>query len=366
MESYLFTENETDRKDKIFFLCGVKFSKSDNDKRKVLKDYLCSLNPLNKVIILEENFIFGKTNKKYLAYDEIFMSNLKQVEMLTALYSDFVFIIHESNATSAEIGMFASNELLIPKMTLIVPEEIAIEENKINDFMRLAFFRKEEKDKEGIKKIIFNPALEVWKKSEFKIDYRTYFYNNQIGKNLSKNVRKVINNNSNSNDKVIIKNSQFNNDFNNEYTLSYYIEDNILNVKISPQLLRIQILALFNIDEFKNNLRINKEIKEHVTYIEKEYEYILGETIKQRSGKMFNDIKINIIQSSINIDLRQAIGYLLYLFQAIQWISLEKVSKDDRLRRVSISMELTNICNNYAKFIEKKEKSSFGKEFESE
>lgn len=255
MEQYLFIENETDKKNKIFFLCGVKFKNKDDDKRKILKKYLTKLSKLNKVVILEENFIFGKSNKKYLAYDEIFMSNLKQVEILAALYSDYVFIIHESNATSAELGMFASNESLIPKIILIVPEEIAIEENKINDFMRLAFFKKDKTKKEGIKKIIFNPALKIWEKSEFKRDYRTYFYNNQIGKNLSNSIMKNIHNINK--DKVNIKYSQFNRNIGDEYTLSYYIEDNILYVNIGPQVLRIQILALFNIDEFKRNLRTN-------------------------------------------------------------------------------------------------------------
>ena len=37
MEQYLFIENETDKKNKIFFLCGVKFKNKDDDKRKILK-----------------------------------------------------------------------------------------------------------------------------------------------------------------------------------------------------------------------------------------------------------------------------------------------------------------------------------------
>lgn len=63
MEQYLFIENETDKKNKIFFLCGVKFKNKDDDKRKILKKYLTKLSKLNKVVILEENFIFGKSNK---------------------------------------------------------------------------------------------------------------------------------------------------------------------------------------------------------------------------------------------------------------------------------------------------------------
>lgn len=352
MEQYLFIENETDKKNKIFFLCGVKFKNKDDDKRKILKKYLTKLSKLNKVVILEENFIFGKSNKKYLAYDEIFMSNLKQVEILAALYSDYVFIIHESNATSAELGMFASNESLIPKIILIVPEEIAIEENKINDFMRLAFFKKDKTKKEGIKKIIFNPALKIWEKSEFKRDYRTYFYNNQIGKNLSNSIMKNIHNINK--DKVNIKYSQFNRNIGDEYTLSYYIEDNILYVNIGPQVLRIQILALFNIDEFKRNLRTNKVLKDHISYIEEIYKEILIETIKSKCSKTFNDMKIKIMQNNVNIDIRQAIGYLLYLFQAIKWIALEQIDEDDILRKISISTEFTNICTKYKMFIEKK------------
>ena len=51
MEQYLFIENETDKKNKIFFLCGVKFKNKDDDKRKILKKYLTKLSKLNKVLI---------------------------------------------------------------------------------------------------------------------------------------------------------------------------------------------------------------------------------------------------------------------------------------------------------------------------
>ena len=167
-------------------------------------------------------------------------------------------------------------------------------------------------------------------------------------------------------DKVNIKYSQFNRNIGDEYTLSYYIEDNILYVNIGPQVLRIQILALFNIDEFKRNLRTNKELKDHISYIEEIYKEILIETIKSKCSKTFNDMKIKIMQNNVNIDIRQAIGYLLYLFQAIKWIALEQIDEDDILRKISISTEFTNICTKYKMFIEKKEKSSFGKEFKFE
>ena len=42
------------------------------------------------------------------------------------------------------------------------------------------------------------------------------------------------------------------------------------------------------------------------------------------------------MQNNVNIDIRQAIGYLLYLFQAIKWIALEQIDEDDILRKISI------------------------------
>lgn len=366
MENYLFVESEIERRERIFFLCGVRFQNHNSDKRIVLKKYITSINRLYKVVILEENFMFRKNTKGYLAYDDIFMKNLKQVEILTALFSDFVFIIHESNSTSAELGMFATNELIAPKIILLVPDEIAIEENKINNFIRLAFFRNENTENQEIKKIIFNPSLTVWKKSKFKMDYRTYFLNNKIGENLSRNIKNIIFNKGKIKDKVIIKNNMYNKFYSDQNILSYYVEDEDINVKISSQILRIHILALFNIDDFKNNLRKSKKISEHVTYIKKIYEHILSETIQDKEGKTFNSISINIMENNININIQQAIGYFLYLLQAMEWISLQQEDESIDLRKISISMEFEEIYKEYKGFILKKENTLFGKEFESE
>ena len=371
MDDYLFSENEMNRKDRVFFLCGVKFQSHSSDKRVVLKNYIESLNKIYKVIILEENFVFKKNEKGYLAYDDIFMKDLNQVETLTALFSDFVFIIHESISTSAELGMFATNELIAPKVILLIPEEIAIEENKTSGFIDMAFFKNKEDQK--IRKIFFNPSLEIWKKSEYKIDYRTYFSNNEIGTNLSKNINNLILAKSQYKDKVMIKKNIYKNFFNKPDILSYYldIKNNKIYVKVSAQILRIHILSLFNIDDFKNNLRKNKKIVEHINYIKNVYEKILKETIQEKEGKEFNSIIINIMENhisgtSIKIEIQQAIGYYLYLLQAMKWISLQQDDENIDFRKISISMEFEEIYKEYKIFIFKKENTLFRKEFESE
>ena len=134
-ESHCFTRPLT-----LAFLCGTKYdSANENDKRKILKKFLQSNISDCRALILEENFWFKKTTEKYLSYDEIFLRDLAQIEQMASLYADKIIVVHESLSTAAEIGVFASDPAVAPRVCVLAPDENAIDENKISGFIYLAF-----------------------------------------------------------------------------------------------------------------------------------------------------------------------------------------------------------------------------------
>ena len=138
---YVFREKmRIDNPISVVFLCGSSFSESnERDKRRILQEYIKCKVPNCFPIILEQNFRFRKPTTKYLAYDDIFLKGLAQIEQLTSLYADKILIIHESNSTAAELGAFAINETLAKKICVLAPDAYAVEDDKISNFIFLSF-----------------------------------------------------------------------------------------------------------------------------------------------------------------------------------------------------------------------------------
>lgn len=356
MQEYIFKENAIEKNLNIIFLCGVKYSAIKDDKRNVLREFISNLDSINHVVILEENFIFGRSNKKFLAYDDIFMNDLSSVETLTAMFSDIVFIIHESNSTAAELGMFATNEQLKGKLCLLVPNEFSIEENKMSAFLTLAFFRK----RSDIGKIIFYPSTKVWRLSNNKSDFRTQFVDNQIGINLSKNIKNFINNHKvvNLDIKFVkAKYGKYSNQI-NILTYSYSDSQKSVNIRISAEILKLQIISLFNIDGFRTEIRKNKTISEHITYVTNYYKEILKNTLEVKEG--YNIEKVNIFINGTTIDIRKSVAYLFYLLQAINKIRFIQEGKDPIVRKIRIDNDFAILYEKYQEFIAVKGESEFG------
>jgi len=141
MKKYIFRENSIENEYRYIFLCGTKFdAKNKADKRIVLSEFLKNENRFYKPIILEENFVFAKNSKKFLVYDDIHMRDLYQVEMLTNYLADNNIIIHESISTGAETGLFLSEQQSVTKTCLLLPDEMAVEENKLGQFFKVGIF----------------------------------------------------------------------------------------------------------------------------------------------------------------------------------------------------------------------------------
>ena len=68
------------------------------------------IRPILLLYYRNTNFIFRKNSSRFLVYDDIYMKDLYQVEMLTNYLVDKNLIIHESISTGAETGLFLSEE----------------------------------------------------------------------------------------------------------------------------------------------------------------------------------------------------------------------------------------------------------------
>lgn len=332
----------------IIFLCGCKFSSDKNDKRRVLKKYLEKKHSLN-VIILEEHFNFEYRDRdpNTLYYDDIFFKDLSQIETMAALFANKVYIIHESISTAAELGLFAGNSLLFPKIELIVPN---IPDKPMTTFIRWAFFRNPEHKLEEI--IKFTPNIEEDTKYDQEYDsvrylkayYKTYFKKDELNveskNNLNTNIDKSIN---------LIQKSKYSGFRKTKYKLSndssiieYEIKDNKIKVHIGIDALKIQLLSLLYDKDVKAALQAAKSISKHVSFIEKYYKTLMQNTITTLEAEEYkdSDIEFYIKGNENNVKLRAAIGLFLYFLQALGLISINKTTVDSKNIETKLSLKV--------------------------
>lgn len=345
--SYLFNEMNEFSELLIVFLCGTKYKRhADNDKRIIMKKYLQKKNA--KVIILEEHFLFGKSNKKYLSYNEIFMKNLQDVEMLTASFAKKIFIIHESISTGAELAVFASNDFLHEKLCILVPDSTGIEEEKISTFLKLAYFQKES----NIHKITFYPETYVHEISTQHVEIRTNFNNNSISQNLSLKIDEFLQRKMQDDIEYIrFSKMKYAKPDRNLGIISYRkIGDKVAEVYISARVVLYQVISLFSDDDFRREVRTVKKLTKHVDYIFDSYKDIMKDTI---SEFLVNHLEaINIIVKEVNIKVRNVIAYALYILQALDAIKILQL--DNNGIKFEISSSFSENIGNYNSLVVKK------------
>ncbi|WP_419393435.1 hypothetical protein [Cytobacillus praedii] len=307
---------------RVFFLCGSAFTKNDpNDKRNVLKSYIESLNINYKVIILEEHFVFGKMRSGYLSYDHIFMKNLKDIELLTGLFSDKIIILHESISTAAELGMFSSNKDLFKKTCILTPDYFAVEEEKVSNFIRLAFLNSRTPE-ESVKRITYYPKTNKNIVSNVRTEYHTYFPQNKIKGNLALNINSFIMKDYKEVFEITFKKQKFSKAYTDDSIISYNYNKSELNLNFPIKIIRILLVTIFSLDEFRVKIRSSIAIKDAVSALEDEFKSILKNTLSEIEATDFKNHKLIIGIKDNNIPFRNVIGYFLYTLQAIGMVKL--------------------------------------------
>lgn len=349
----------------VVFLCGNQYSpESGRDKRIILKDFLLNSGFNFQIVLLEENFVFAQNKKGYLAYDKIFVRNLSEVENLAALYADKIIIIHETISTAAELGMFASNQLLTEKICVLFPDDISIEEKKISTFIKLAFFNKLDFENKKPLTIKYYPDVEIYRSSANKSEYHTFFYENKVGQILGRKILKFANRLDD--DKSIeIKHTLYGKADPNKNVISYYVskDNKVVNIFLHADILKAQLLSMFAVEIFRTEFRKEKTLSEHIGFFENEYKKILLNSICDIEGLATEGYTLNL--EVVGIDsckLRKAIGYFLYMLQAIGFIGLEQSSSDSEndCRKITIKQPLEKCIPQFRDYIHEKTTTEFG------
>ena len=298
----------------IAFLCGVSYRKaSADDKRNVLYNYLKS-NPKIKPLILEKTFGFSKKKDiDYLRYPEIGLNNLRDIEVLTSLFSNYIFVIHESMATASEIGMFAYNDYTAKKMCILYPDEFAINKDVFGNFFKLAFFN----GKHSIidDKIEFYPYTNTVYHAFNNIESYTYFKNNEINSYLKHKIDLFLKKKDKRID-LTLHNSRSKID-----ASSYYIENNCAYINLTADFLFYHILALMNTYEVKEILKTyNIGSKKAINEIGIFFKNVLESTLKCNSTEKFS--KCFIVISGHKY--KTALFYLFYIYHSLGIVQIER------------------------------------------
>lgn len=335
MKRYIFKEQDITNEYQYIFLCGSRYIWNDeNDKRNVLRSFLKKKDSKYRPIILEDNFIFKNGKSRFLRYDDIHMKDLYQVEMLMNYLSDNNIIIHESISTGAETGLFLSEKHALSKTCLLVPDEIAIEENKIGQFMHLAFQR----EPNAVKVIKFYPRIEKKVISNDVQYWHTYFWEDKIGENLGTQIQKFL-----EKENLIYK-IKFTDSMKkvDEGYIHYKKKNNRLEITLLPRILLNCIIAIFNIDELSKVVfsARERELKEYIKDIRTFLLEIFIQTIEEKTGEVFEKCSIQVKMNINRVYIAGIIGMSLYLFQAAGFIEIKKAKDYEESNKVKISRKM--------------------------
>ena len=338
MKRYIFKEQEIINEYQYIFLCGSQYKGNNkNDKRNVLREFLKMQNINYRPIILEDNFIFKKNETRFLLYDDVYMKDLYQVEMLMNYLSDKNIIIHESISTGAETGLFLSEQQSLSKTCLLFPDEYAIEENKLGQFIRLAFLR----EPKIVKVIKFYPKVVKNILSNDVMHWHTYFWENRIGASVGNEIVKFLEKKNLSYKIKFVKcKKQVDEGF-----IHYRNKNDILEITLLPRVLINCVAAIFNIEEVSKTIFSGKpkELKEYINYIKCYLSNVFIQTVEEITGDSFKSCSIHVKMNIKDVYISGVIGMILYLFQAAGFIS---ILKDDYIKTNKVKITRKMIAYN--------------------
>ena len=338
MGDYYFKENIQIHDYAYIFLCGVSLNYRNmrEDKRIVLSEFLKDVDENNRPIILEKYFVANK--KSYyqkLTYEEAGFKNLYQVEMLVNFLSDANFIILESISTGAEAGLFLGVPEAQKKTCLLIPDEMAVEEDKLGAFLRLAF------RSTYVNILKFYPQIKHNKTSENVFQWFTFFNQNEIGEKLGTDIQDFLYKNVSERgicftaNKLNIKKGK----------IYYKMEDCNLQIEIQPRVLMICFASILNCPEYEAEffskaghtvLEIEKIV---VEWLEEVFINSIAEKVGNKALNCSIKIHANIDKMSVN----KAIGMILYLFSASELLSIKKNEDYQITKKIVISKKMVSI-----------------------
>ncbi|VEF46690.1 Uncharacterised protein [Bacillus freudenreichii] len=324
---------------RVFFLCGSHYVNNREDKRKIFRQYIENQNNMFKALILEDHFCFRRDDK-LLNYNEINMKSLKDIELLTGLFAEKIFILHECISTAAELGLFSGNKYISDKIILLTPDQYSVEEEFLSGFISLAFNNKVFTDY-NVDNIFYYPGIKKISISENKKKYHTYFINNEIPCNLKSQISARLAPIMNPVRVKLLPSKLFQQK--RSTNIYYKIDDATSLIYLDPNILSGLLISLFNIDFIRNELRKSRSKFNFINKLWKYLEDIMLNTIRHETGEKQVINKLKFILTGIEMDPKQAVSYFVYILMALDLIE-ESSDKDSKF---TIKMEFKDVYVNY-------------------
>lgn len=341
MKEYYFKETK-DIDDYIFvFLCGISYKSAQSDKRNVLHSFLKEQNPNYRPIILEKYFATG-SSVKMLTYREAGFKNLYQVEMLVSILSDYNFIILESISTGAEAGMFLGRPESQGKTCLLVPDDMAVEEDKLGAFLKYSF------DNSNVKIVRFYPQVLLNKSSVNVSNWYTFFLNNKIGNNLKVSIQSFLTNNTRSRSIIFTKNLSC---AKKNGWIHYDFVGDMLNIDIDPRTLLICVISMMNCNDFEQQFFLKENTIQTIEAITIEWlEKLFINSIAEKEGIKAATCKISVLVNIKDFGIQWGIGMIIYLLHAAELIEISKCPDYEDTGCVVISRKMVDTASGKSEF----------------
>lgn len=335
---------------RVLFLCGSTYSKRNDDKRNVLKNFL-EKDADNKVILLEKYFSF-KLQEGFLSYYDAKLFDLYNIENLAALLSTKIIILHESYSTAGEIGTFASNPFLKNKIITLVPERYAIEEEKLSNFLELAFWH--EKNKIINKNVIrYYPITKTVYVSDKINKYYTYFPNNEIPRNVGQLLTEQIG----KKEKVNLtfeNNSKYGINYNKSFVKIY---NDCVKVNLEFGVFKNYIISMLNMPELKDSLRNCSKVYEIIKIFDNTFMSTLKNTLINKYKTIPSNINITL-NNQKNFDYLKCISFAVYMLHACGLINIK--NEDDKNISVHFPQNTTELIKKYSSLVKPIKRLNWG------
>lgn len=330
---------------RVLFLCGAKFNDIDSDKRIVLKKHL-EEDPRNKVILLEKYFDFTlrKNNDKgLLSYYDADLFNLYNIESFAALVATNIIVIHESLSTAGEIGVFGSSKELRDRIITLVPEKFSVEEEKLSNFLRLAFWNPREKLINN-QVIRFYPSTKLTMVSNTHSFYETCFTKNELPRAIGLNIDSQINKYPTAS--VSILGSKINR-----------FDKDTLSVWLSYASIKNYLLAILSVPENRKQLRSCTKLYEIRNILSKKFSEAIKNAYFDANRIMPKTVKIHIDHQP-DYKFSDVLNFMIYFWHACNIMTIKCTEEDSIV--VSFSKNTSSLWDTYSKLVKQISFSKWG------
>lgn len=141
-----------------------------------------------------------------------------------------------------------------------------------------------------------------------------------------------------------------------EGMIRYSVKDGKLVITALPRIIMLCIATIFNVDEFETKI-FNaecKQMKEYIEVIKNCLQQVFINTIEEETGKGIYSCSVTPRMNVGRVYISGVIGMCLYLFQAAEFIQIEKANDYKESGNVKITRKIVQCKKGINHFFYKK------------